>query len=73
MVAPLGAGIAQADEKFKGLQACVFFVKGVSLPQCGAIVVAVDDRIAPTCNSISSFLVYSTHPRQEKSANLRLL
>ena len=45
MVTPFCAGIAQADEKFKGLQAFSFFVKGVSLPQPGLGVRAVDDRI----------------------------
>ncbi len=45
MVAAFCARIAQADEKFKGLQACSFFVKGVSLTQPCALVVYANDRI----------------------------
>ena len=59
MVASLRAGVAQTDEKFKRLQAFSFFVKGVSLPQPGLGVRAVDDRIGSTCKLISSFPVCS--------------
>ena len=71
MVAPLSAGIAQADEKFKGLQAYSFFVKGVSLPQPGAVVVLTNDRIAATCDLTFSFPAYSAHPWRKESASSR--
>ena len=49
MIAPFGAGVTQADEKFKGLQAYSFFDKDVSLPQRGAFVVSTDVRIVSRC------------------------
>ena len=48
MIAPLSAGIAQTDEKFKGLQADSFFFKEVILPQRGGSRVEADDRIVGT-------------------------
>lgn len=61
MIAPLGSGVAQADEKFKGLQAFPFFLKDVSLPQPRASVVDAGVRIVSTCNLIFQFPVYSAH------------
>ncbi len=66
MVASLSAGVAQADEKFKGLQVFSFFVKDVSLPQPRAPVVNASVRIASTCNLIFWFPVYSARPRPFK-------
>ncbi len=73
MIAPLSAGVAQADEKFKGLQAYSFFVKDVILPQPGAAVVEASDRIIATCDWIFSFPAYSAHPLRKEFASLRLL
>ena len=60
MIASFRAGVAEANEKFKGLQAFSFFFKDVILPQCDAAVVIGDDRIVSTCNLISSFPLCST-------------
>ncbi len=57
MIAPLGARIAQAYEKFKGLQDYSFFFKDMILPQRGKAVVLASDRIPSTCHLISCFPV----------------
>ena len=69
MVASLGARVAQADEKFKGLQAYLFFVKGVSLTQRQEVVVLTNDRIASTCNLNSWFPVCLTRRLRNEFAS----
>ena len=73
MVTPFCPRVAQADEKFKGLQLFSFFVKDVSLPQPGSAIGLANDRIGSTCDLIFSFLDYLALLQRKNFANSRPL